>query len=180
MSVKKIASRYAQSLLDLAVEQNKLDKIVGDVKGFSEACDNRDLYLMLKSPIINAGKKLNVLQALFSSQADELTMAFLTILTKKGREIYLPEIADEFIARYQAFLKVTKVIITTAKPLESAELEQIKSKLLGSSVTADSLDIETKIDPAIIGGFVLEIGDKLYDASVAHKLDKLKKQFSDN
>lgn len=180
MSVNKIASRYAKSLLDLAVEQNKLDTVLEDIKGFAKASENRDLELLLKSPIVNTEKKLNVIKAIFEGKIDELTMAFLNIVTKKGREAALPEIAQAFIQKYQAYKKISKIVITTAQKMGEAEFAKVKAKLMASDITEENLEIETKIDPSIIGGFVLELGDKLYDASVAQKLEQLKKQFSGN
>jgi len=180
MSINKIASRYAKSLLDLAKEQNKVEAVLEDVKSMKQAAENRDLYLLLKSPIVKTDKKLSILKEIFSGKVDELTMAFVNIITKKGRESYLPEINDEFIAQYRAMSSISKVTITTAEPMSDADLESIKAKLQVSSETRDNLEFETKIDPSIIGGFVIEIGDKLYDASVQHKLDELKKQFSGN
>ncbi len=180
MSINKIASRYAKSLLDLAKEQNKVDAVLEDVKMFKQATENRDLYLLLKSPIVKTDKKLTILKEIFGGKMDELTMAFVNIITKKGREAYLPEINDEFINQHRILNKISKVIITTAEKLSDADLAGITSKLNASTETQENLEIETKVDPSIIGGFVIEIGDKLYNASVLHKLEQLKKQFSGN
>lgn len=180
MSVNKIASRYAQSLLDLAIEQGNLSTILEDIKGFQQATENRDLYLLLKSPIVNSEKKLSILKAIFEGKVDKLTMLFINLTVSKGREKYLPEISQAFIDKYQVYSKITSVIITTAAPMEAGELAKITEKLSASDITMENLNIETKVDPSIIGGFVMEIGDKLYDASVAHKLEELKKQFSGN
>ena len=95
MSVAKIAHRYAQSLLELALEQNKLERILEDVQSFQAAAKNRDFYLFIKSPIIPGAKKQTVVEQLFRGKYDELTMLFLGILIRKSREMYLPEIASE-------------------------------------------------------------------------------------
>jgi F-type H+-transporting ATPase subunit delta len=123
---------------------------------------------------------LSILKEIFEGKLDELTMAFVNIITKKGREAYLPEINEEFIAQHRALNRISKIRVTTAEKMSDSDLASIKAKLQASTVTLDNLEIETKIDPSIIGGFVIEIGDKLYDASVSHKLDELKKQFSSN
>lgn len=180
MSINKIASRYAKSLLDLAKDQNKVEKVLEDVKTFNQATENRDLYLLLKSPIVKADKKLTILKEIFGGKLDDLTMSFLNIITKKGRESHLPEISEAFISQHRALNRISKIVVTTAEPLSAGDLENIKKKLQDSTETQDNLEIITKVDPSIIGGFVIEIGDKLYDASVSHKLDNLKKQFSGN
>lgn len=180
MSVIRIATRYAKSLIDLAQEQNKLDRILEDIESFQEATNNRDFYLLLKSPIINTDKKLEIFRILFDESFDELTMAFMDIILKKGREQQLPEIAAEFIAQYKEINHIQTVKLTTAQSLSEEVVERIKSKLEDSKVTDDHIEIVTAVDPELIGGFVLEFDNRLYDASVAHKLDQLKKDFSKN
>ena len=98
----------------MAREQNKLDRVLEDVKSFQTASKNRDFYLLLKSPIVNARKKLSILDALFLDKYDETTMAFLRILVNKGREPYLPEVAEEFIAQYKKIKHISTVKVTTA------------------------------------------------------------------
>jgi F-type H+-transporting ATPase subunit delta len=85
MSVQRIASRYAKSLIELAIEQNKVERILEDVKSFSKVSENRDFFNMMKSPVIYPKKKLDIITQLFSKSYDELTMAFLRILVNKGR-----------------------------------------------------------------------------------------------
>ena len=175
MSVQRIAGRYAKSLLDLAREENKLDRVLEDVKSFQAASKNRDFYLLLKSPIVNARKKLSILDALFLDKYDEMTMAFLRILVNKGREPYLPEVAEEFITQYKKIKHITTVKVTTAQPMTAAALKALEAKLMASDTTASSVEIETAVNPELIGGFVLEIDDKIYDASVAQKLEDVKR-----
>lgn len=175
MSVQRIAGRYAKSLLDLAREQNKLDRVLEDVKSFQAASKNRDFYLLLKSPIVNARKKLSILDALFKDKYDEMTMAFLRILVNKGREPYLPEVAEEFITQYKKIKHISTVKVTTAKPMTAAAMEALKAKLTASDATAQSVEIETAVNPELIGGFILELDDKIYDASVAQKLEEVKR-----
>lgn len=180
MSVTRIASRYAKSLLDLAQEQGKVDKILEEVKVFKKAAEQRDLQLLLRSPIVKSDKKQAILKAIFGGKFDELTMTFLDVVTRKGREQYLGAIADQYIAQHKAMNNISTVKVTTATPLEPTSLSIIKAQLMGSDSTNDNIEIETAVDPDIIGGFVIEFDDKLYDASVAHKLELLRKEFSGN
>lgn len=180
MSVTRVASRYAKSLLDLAKEQNKLDKVLEDIQSFKKAIANRDLYLLVKSPIVNTTKKETIFKELFHGKYDELTMAFFDIILRKGRESYLPAIVSEYEKQYKALKGITEVSITTATELSDAELQKIREKLLASEITAQELEFTTKVDPDIIGGFVIKIEDNLYDASVARKLNDLRKEFSSN
>ena len=176
MSISRISSRYAKSLMDLAIERNELEVVKTDLESFAKLLENRDLYLMLKSPIINGGKKLEIFKSLFENNTNKTLFAFFEIIIRKGREAYLPEISAEFLNQYKVYNRISTVKITTASALSDAALSDIKTKLLSSDITMDKLDIITHVNADILGGFVIEIGDKLYDASVQHKLDKLRKE----
>lgn len=178
MSINKIATRYAKSLIDLSVEQNVLTDVKSDMETFIKMCENRDLYLLLKSPIVNATKKESIFKALFADKFNKMTLAFFNIVLKKGREFYLPEISKEFINQYKQLIGLTTVKLTTATPMDANALSIIKQKLIASSETAKDVEIETSVDPEIIGGFVLKIGDKLFDNSISHKINQIKKNIS--
>ena len=178
MSVSKLAGRYAKSLIDLAQEQGKLETILGDIQAFKAANENRDMYMMLKSPIINTTKKSNIITELFGESFDEMTMAFTKIILTKGREEFLPEICDEFINQYRSIKNITNAVVISAAPLKEETLEKIKNKIQSEMAQGGTVEVETKVDPSLLGGFVIEIGDSLYDASVATRLNKLKKEFT--
>jgi F-type H+-transporting ATPase subunit delta len=180
MSAQRIATRYAKSLIDLAQEQGKLDRVLEDVKSFKEVAGNRDFALLLKSPIVKADKKEQVFNKLFESKYDPLTMAFLKILLRKGRESQLTEIANEFILQYKIIRHISTVKLITATKLSDQAVEAIRQKLVASDVTDDNVEIITRVDPNIVGGFLVEFEDKLYDASVSHKLAMLKREFQGN
>ncbi|MBK7936692.1 MAG: ATP synthase F1 subunit delta [Lewinellaceae bacterium] len=180
MSVTRIATRYAKSLIELAIDQDKLEQVNADIHTLNAAAQHHELKLMLKSPIIHADKKNSVLDAIFKGKIDTLTMSYLQLLVNKGRENYIPEIAAEFTTQYKLLKKITRVTVTTATPLSDAVLNDLKKKLLASDITSDNLEVLTKIDPELIGGFVLEFDNKRYDASVSHKLEELKTQFQKN
>ena len=176
----RVAGRYAKSLIDLASEQGNLQSVVGDMEHLNEAMKNRDLYLMLKSPIINSDKKESIMKILFAESFDNVTMSFINICIAKNREDILPEIAADFLDEYKKMQGITTIKVTTATLLSTESLEELRTKLLASAATAKNVEIETAIDPDLIGGYVVEFGDKLYDASVAHKLESLKKEFKGN
>jgi F-type H+-transporting ATPase subunit delta len=176
----RVAGRYAKSLIDLAIERGNLQSVVGDIESLNQAMKNRDLYLMLKSPIINSDKKASIMKAIFGSGFDATTMAFINICITKSREDILPEIATDFLAEYKKMQGITTIKVTTAAPLSTEALEALRLKLMDSTTTAKNVEIETAINPDLIGGYVVEFGDKLYDASVAHKLETLGKEFKGN
>jgi len=180
MSLKRVAFRYAKSLIELAQEQGKLEKVKEDVDGFLEALNNRDFELLLKSPIVKEEKKSSIFKIIFSEKMDELTLRFFDIVLRKHRSDVLPDIAREFVHQYKIIKHITDVKVTTAVPLSEQSIEAIRSKIEQSKVTEENIEIQTEVDPSLIGGFVLEFEDKLYDASVVHKLALLKDEFDDN
>lgn len=180
MSVTRIATRYAKSLLELAVEQNKLESVHADVSLLNTVAQNREMHLLLKSPVVHSDKKIAVIDALFKDKVESLTLAYLHLLINKGREGYIPEIAAEFVAQYKYLQHITTVRVTTAAPLSEVVLDDLRKKILASGITFENLDIETAVDPELIGGFVLEFDNKRYDASTSHKLEELKAEFKKN
>lgn len=178
MSATRIASRYAKSLIELAQEKNALEAVYADMDAFGNLIKERDLFLFLKSPIIPVGKKAQIFKAMFDGKVNEITGAFFNIVVRKGRESYLPEITNEFLAQYKKLKGISSVKLTTASPLSAKALEDIKSKLLASAATASEVEIETAVDEDLIGGFIIKIGDKQIDTSVASKLKELSKTFN--
>jgi F-type H+-transporting ATPase subunit delta len=181
MSIIRIATRYAKSLMDLSIEQGKLEQISADMRMLHEAVTgSREFHNMLKSPIIHADKKNAVMAALFKGKVDALTIAYLELLVNKGREPYLPEITAEFVRQHKAMQHITTVTVTTAVEMSDSVLAELKKQLLASGATTEKLDVVTKVNPELIGGFVLEFDQKRYDASVANKLDVLRNNFTKN
>lgn len=180
MSGERVAVRYAKSLIDLGKDQGVLEDLHSDMLNLKEALKNRDLYLLVKSPIIKANKKISIFKKLFGDSYNKVTMAFFEIIMKKSRENILPEITTAFIDQYKKLNHITAVKLTTANALGDGVLNEIKEALLKSADTDKKVEIETAVDPDLIGGFVIEMGDKLYDASVAYKLDQIKRKFTGN
>tara|TARA_Y100000385_G_scaffold291633_1_gene370935 strand:- start:1159 stop:1692 length:534 start_codon:yes stop_codon:yes gene_type:complete len=175
MSELSVARRYAKSLLDLAIDEKKLDNVMSDAKTISAALESRDLYLLLKSPIIKADKKLKALATIFNDKVDDLTMRFITLITKKGRENILPEIIGAINSQYNEMQNITSATLTTAVEVDTSVIDGIETKLKSGD---GAVDIDTQIDADIIGGYILEIGDKVYDASVRRKIKDLRKELT--
>ena len=179
MSAQTVAARYAKSLIDLAQEQDKLDAIREDVLSFKMLTENRDFYNLLKSPVVPSSKKRKIIDVLMEGKVNEMMLAFVRILINKGRENILPEIARAFIQQYREIRNISTVKLTSATELSDAVLEDIKRKLVQSGATEQEIVMTTEVDPNLIGGFILEFDGKIFDSSVANKLDTLRKKFSE-
>ncbi len=176
MSITRIAVRYAKPLLELADEKGSLQTVKKDMEGFAELCQtNRDFVLMLKSPIITNLKKAQILQTIFQNKVGELTSAFFDIVTRKNRERYLPEIAKEFITLYNEKMGFQQATVTTAIALD----EQQKSTFekLVSEISGKKPLLTESVDPGLIGGYRLSLGDRQIDESISGQLKDLKLKF---
>jgi F-type H+-transporting ATPase subunit delta len=180
MSVLRIAGRYAKSLIDLAEERGKLEEVHNDVLLFNEVAQNRDFALLLKSPIIHADKKQSIFNAIFGGKISDVTEAFFRILLTKGREAHLLEIGKEFIELYKHKKEITTVKLVTAKPISAEMVASITQRLELDKGLYNNIELETAVDPELIGGFTIEFNSKRFDASIAHKIDLLRKEFSTN
>ncbi len=180
MQNPRLAARYAKSLLDLAVEQNQVDATLADMKLLDSVCSqSREFTNVLRSPVINADKKQAIINAVLGDKLATLTHAFVTLLVNKGREANLPEIVHAFIAQYKEMKNIKTVKLTTAAPVNDA----VKQKILDrATATLNNSQVELieAVNPDLIGGFVLEMDDKLFDASVRRDLNDVKAQFLKN
>ena len=180
MSVVRIASRYAKSLFDIAVEKGKLEEVYSDVKLFSQVSRNSEFLSVLKSPIIKPDRKGKIFDAIFGGKINQITEAFVKIMIAKGREPYLAEIASAFADQYRVARNITRLKITSAETLDQTTIDKIVAKLRTEGAFNGEVEVTTALDEELLGGFTLEFNDKVYDSSIDYKLDQLTRAFSVN
>jgi len=179
MQGTRVASRYAKSFIDLTTEQGVLEEAFGDMKSILTLCEsNHDFVNFLKSPLIKTDKKQTVLKQIFEGKLNKVTDAYIQLITSKKREIYLPEIAAEFVNQYKEKKKILTAVITTAKGIDDVIRKEIMEIVKGTGNS--DVVLQEKINENIIGGFILRVGDKQIDASIARKLNNLKRSFKEN
>tara|TARA_B100000508_G_scaffold141097_1_gene147042 strand:+ start:144033 stop:144566 length:534 start_codon:yes stop_codon:yes gene_type:complete len=172
----KVAGRYAQSLLELSEEKKAIDAVLADMNALIDvANENRDFTAFLNNPIIKSDKKSAVLDKVFPS-FQELTKKFVHLLTKNRREMLLPLIAEEYIAKVKAVRGIVPVTLTSAHKLDDKVKQSILDKL--NKAVKGEIELNEKIDEDLIGGFVVRMGDTRIDASVAHQLNELKQRLT--
>ncbi len=179
MQGTRVAARYAKSFIDLTMEQGVLEQAYADMKTISSVCEsNHDFVTFLKSPIINTDKKQAVLKEIFAGKLNKVTDAYIHLITNKKREIFLLEIACEFIKQYKEKKKILTAVVTTATRMDDIIRKQVIDIVKNSS--SSDVVIEERIDENIIGGFIIRVGDKQVDASISRKLNNLKQSFKEN
>jgi F-type H+-transporting ATPase subunit delta len=174
--MSRAAIRYAKAILETAVSSGKANPVNEDMKSIIAAVDSSaDLKDFLASPIIKSDLKMNALLEVFGSVQAETKSLFRLLQENKRFEI-LVAIATQFNAQFDEMNGVEVAKVTTAFPI-TAELEaQILAK--AATISTKKLTIQNTVDPSIIGGFILRIGDKQYNASVSNRLQELKREFS--
>jgi F-type H+-transporting ATPase subunit delta len=180
MNNPRLATRYAKSIIDLAVEQNQLAAVYDDMKFILRICKtNPDFVALLRSPIIKPTSKAKIIGSITKERVSALTSAFIKLLVVKTRELNLPEIADAFVDQYNTINGIHKVKITTAVPMSETLQSTILANVLENMPPA-SIDLEAIVDQALIGGFILETEGRSIDASILKDLKEIKMQFLDN
>lgn len=172
-------NRYAKSLIGLSIEKKELDTVYNDMVLISETVENsKDLDLLLKSPVVKTDKKQEILSSIFGKETSELTKQFLLLISSRNREAIIGDIAGAFVRQYKVIKKIIVTEVTSAIKLESAQKKKIL-RLLNTNESS-SVEVIEKINPEIIGGFIVRVDDKQIDASISRKLDDLKQGFSKN
>lgn len=180
MSNARLAGRYAKSLIDLATEQNQLETVYADMKYIQSVCKaSAEFVNLLRSPIIKADQKNYIIGVVTKDKVSSLTNSFTVLIVKKGRESALPEIATAFVEQYNEIKGIHQVTLTTAVAVSDEMKQSIEQKVKTANHFA-TVELTTKVDEALIGGFVLEFNNNLLDASIARDLKDIKKQFLNN
>lgn len=177
MRSHRAATRYAKSIIDLAKEQKVLDEVYSDMQLFSAVIkQNRVFAVMLKNPIINHDKKRKILHALFDTRMNKLSISAFDLITRKNRENILAEISTEFQVQYNAFKGFQVAEITTTINLDD-ELRKKFNELV-EEISGKKAKLNEVVDESIVGGFVLNIGDKRLDQSIKTQLNNIKRELT--
>jgi F-type H+-transporting ATPase subunit delta len=180
MAESRVAARYVKSLLGLAVERGVIEEVHKDMLLFSAVCaQNRAFTVMLRSPVIRHEKKRAILEGVFKGKVNKLTMAIIDIITRKNREPILPAIAIEFHNAYNEYKGIGQAYLTTTIPVD-AELRKSIETVVKKLSDKKQVEIEEKVDKELIGGFILNVGDRQIDASIRSKLSRMKVKFNEN
>ncbi|MGZ3811025.1 MAG: ATP synthase F1 subunit delta [Mucilaginibacter sp.] len=177
MSELTVATMYAKSLIDLAVENKSLEETRNDMELFSQTLKaSHQLQAVLSNPIIAHSKKIKILEAIFSGKVSKITDSFFRIMINKSRAEILYPTSKEFINQYNIIKNIVRAYVTSATPLSEVNKKQIVAEL--KAVTGGEIELHAKVDANLIGGFVLTIGDKQVDTSLSNALNRLKRDFA--
>jgi len=176
----KVANRYAKALFTLANETNQLEVVNKDIL-LIQSLDHDEFKRIILSPIISGDKKEALFEAVFGGRISKLTQSFFNLVFQKGRVTSLLEIGRDFEEQYRQHKGIKIMKITTAVPVSAEVKEDIRKRIQAIERYKNStLVLEEYIDDSLIGGFVVQVEDELFDASIKHDLRFIKKQFVEN
>ena len=181
MTNKTAAIRYARALLDVAVtEKNDLEQIERELSAFADLFKQ---YPLLEKVLLNPAvplprKRAAVADLLAQAKFTPIVSKLIALLADRDRLVLIPELLAAYRSRLLDYRGVVRAEVTTATALDPSRTAAIQQGL--AHLTGRTVYLETRIDPAIIGGLVARVGSTVYDASVTRQLEKMKERLTEN
>jgi len=180
MRNKLIAQRYSKALIDLAIQNNQLEQVKADIDLIRSSL-TPELRMTMASSVVSGSKKTDIFRAIFKGRLTQLTFSFFDLVFSKRRELVLPEIADEFIEKYRQIKGIEIIEITTAVEISDEIKENLRHRFQNlPRFKSKKVEIRSKVDETILGGFVAKSHDILFDASIKNDLVFIGRQFLEN
>jgi len=179
MKDARAALRYAKAILNLAKDSKAETKVNDDMTLIAKTIsDNSAFDVMLNSPVVKSTDKMNVLNGLFEGKVDNITLGLFHLLEDNKRIAMLESVAKKYAIIYDFDKRVQEAKVTTAVPITADIEKQVLAKIV--ALTGDKANLINEVNPNILGGFILRVGDVQYDASVSNYLNELKKEFDNS
>jgi F-type H+-transporting ATPase subunit delta len=174
MNESIISVRYSKALLNLSKEKGILEAVKKDMEViFSLMKESEELQLVFQNPVLKPSKKSEVIKLLFPT-FNAISLSFINLLIKNRRDEYLFDISRDFLDKYMQYKGVETAVFTSAIEVDNATLDNIKNII--RSVLKTEVELSNNVDNKILGGFILRVGDRQFDASVQTKLNKIKQK----
>lgn len=176
---KLVSKVYGDALLSVAADRDCLDALFEEVKALDRIfLENKELSQLLDHPQIVKEEKLKIVSDVFSGKVSDEMMGFLTTVVEKGRQSDLPAIFRYFIEQVKEEKRIGTAYVTSAVTLTEKQKEQVREQLLTTTSYVE-FEMEYRVDPSLIGGMVIRIGDRVVDSSIKTRLYDLKRQLLD-
>jgi F-type H+-transporting ATPase subunit delta len=172
MRDRNVAVRYAQALLDVAIDRGKVDGITESFDGIIEAVAGlTDLRVFMQSPQVRTQEKKALIESVFADRVEPAMLHFLELLLDKGRIMHLADIHEEYTTLVETHRGMQRVRVVTAVPLADDLEQKLAQKL--ASLTGKSIILDKKVDPSVIGGVCVTLGDQIIDGTIATGLGRI-------
>ncbi len=170
-----MSGRYAQALFALAQETHTTDEVAGDLANFANLLfESEDLRNFVRSPVFSAEQQIKVLDALLAQAGIGGTTAkFLKLVATKRRLFAISDIIRDYNILYDRARGLSRAAVTVAEPLKDEHVEALKSAL-AAVAGSDSVAVDIKVDPSILGGLIVQLGSRMVDSSLKTKLNSIR------
>jgi F-type H+-transporting ATPase subunit delta len=176
MLVSKAARRYATALLELAREEEVVERTLEDILFIKNTLEaSKELVLFLRSPIIKPDQKVKALESIFADRVSELVHRFITLIARKNRENLIDQITEAFVEKYNEYAGIITAEVFSAKELDKKQLQKVKSTL--EDFTNKKVNITPRVQKDLRGGLAVKINDTVIDGTIKHKLEQLEDAF---
>lgn len=174
MSTEIVADKYSSAMLELAQEQGNLVTTEENLLYVASVLNEQpELVGFINNPIVEADAKISLLGKVFGTAVEKTVLHFMYVMVKRGRCRYLQDTIRAFIKKSREARGILEAIVTVAEPLTDTLHDDVQAKL--QAMTGKDVIISVRQDPRIMGGIIIQIGDKRIDGSIARRLDELKK-----
>ena len=179
MKDARAALRYAKAILNLAIDTKEESSVNEDMQLISTTIfENDELSVVLRSPVIKSADKMKVLNAMFAKKVNNISLGLFSLLQENKRIAMLESIAKQYSIIYDFHKNTSVAKVTTAVPITSDIEKKVLAKIV--ELTGEQANLENEVNPDILGGFVLRVGDIQYDASISNHLNELRKEFDNS
>lgn len=174
MSTEIVADKYSSAMLELAQEQGNLVTTEENLLYVASVLNEQpELVGFINNPIVEADAKISLLGKVFGTAVEKTVLHLMYVMVKRGRYRYLQDTIRAFIKKSREARGILEAIVTVAEPLTDTLRDDVQAKL--QAMTGKDVIVSVRQDPRIMGGIIIQIGDKRIDGSIARRLDELKK-----
>lgn len=173
---KLVSKTYGDALFELALEKNSVDALYEEAGAVQKVfLEHSDLVKLLNHPKIDKEDKIHVVENVFKGRISEDLTGFLTIVVRKDRHNDIFKILEYFISRVKEYKKIGVAYVTTAVEMTDAQKKDVEKKLLDTT-SYEKFEMNYSVNPELLGGIIIRIGDRVVDSSVKSKIDALSKE----
>ena len=172
-----LSRRYARALFGFATQRQVVDQVADDLRSVAQLLAAQErLKAFLLSPSVATESVIELIRNVLGQHIAPVTSNFLQLLHRKGRFDHFEEIADSFIQEVETSRGILKAVVTTATPMDATFEVKLRAAL--ERVTGKTIRLEAKVEPEVLGGVVVVLGDRLIDGSVRREIERLRDELS--
>jgi F-type H+-transporting ATPase subunit delta len=168
------ARRYAEAAFEVALASDTLDQWKADLATAAEMLGRPNVEPTVDSPAVPLAQRLAIVQQLLGSRISRQALQLVSLLVERGKVSALPRVSEQFNRQLNAHRGVVEATVTSAVPLTPDETAAIRSRV--EAMAGSAVELTTRVDPALLGGLTVQIRDRLLDASIRGRLERLRDQ----